>query len=108
MTLAHFVDNRAANTLDTALGARLASARATGGPIQLDIAAGFFDLDGFQKLHPYLRAGDKVRLLLGAEPPRECDLPRPRPGDATGPERDRELLAAALRALDTGLAAMLA
>lgn len=105
MTLAHFVDNRGANTVSAALGAQLAAARAGGGPIRLDIASGFFDLAGFQHLHPQLRAGDTVRLLLGAEPPRECDVPRAKPGDPTGPERDRELLRAALVALDAGLAA---
>jgi hypothetical protein len=103
MTLAHFVDNRAGKTLDAALGARIAAARESGGAVRLDVAAGFFDLGGFQRLHSHLRAGDTVRLLLGAEPPRECELPLPAPGSPTGEDRDRELLAAAIQALDAGL-----
>lgn len=101
--LAAFVDNRDGHTLDAALAAQVVAAR-NGAGARLDIAAGFFDLDGFQRLYGHLRADDTVRLLLGAESPRECDLPELKPGDLTGPERDRELVKSALYALNSGLA----
>ncbi len=94
MSLTPFVDNRTV-TLADAVGKHLDGVR-QGLPAHLDIASGFFDLPGFLALAALLREGDSVQLLLGAEPPREADLPPPRPGDSTGPERFADLLTAAL------------
>lgn len=94
MNLTPFVDNLTV-TLADAVGKHLAAVR-KGMPAHLDIASGFFDLPGFLSLAALLQEGDSVQLLLGAEPPREADLPPARPGDPTGPERFADLLRAAL------------
>lgn len=94
MSLTAFVDNQSI-TVAAAVGKRIAAVR-QGMSVHLDIASGFFDLPGFLRLLAVLQDGDTVQLLLGAEPPREADLPPPRPGDPTGPERFADLLAGAL------------
>ena len=94
MPILPFVDNRQV-TLAKAVGQHIGDVR-HGLDVHLDIASGFFDLPGFLLLAEHLREGDEVQLLLGAEPPREADLPAPKPGDPTGPARYRHLLQAAL------------
>jgi len=99
-----FVDNRGDNTLALALRGHLAWLRETRRePIDLSIATGYFDPEGFAAIAQELEHLRQVRLLLGAEPldrrarrQRKLDEPR-------GERYDAWLLDRALRDLAQGL-----
>ena len=64
-----FVDNRNGNTLVAALRGHLDwLANTYAQPIELAIASGYFNPEGFGLLADRLERLPKVRLLLGAEP----------------------------------------
>ena len=64
-----FVDNRGDNTMEAALLGLLGE---LGGilrePVELSIATGYFNPEGFARIAGGLASAGKVRLLLGAEP----------------------------------------
>ena len=83
MSEPEFIDNRNGNTLAAALAAVLGGATLTGGaqksnggPGRLDIASAFFSPAGFAEIAPHLDGVEKIRLLLGAEPPPDSRPPR--------------------------------
>ena len=64
-----FIDNRAGNTMDAALLARIEHlARTLAQPPDVDIVTGYFNAEGFIKVAAALEKARHVRLLLGAEP----------------------------------------
>ena len=64
-----FVDNRNGNTLVVALRGHLDWLATTHArPIELSVASGYFNPEGFGLLADQLECRPKVRLLLGAEP----------------------------------------
>ena len=65
-----FVDNRNGNTLVAALSraSGLGGRNLAAQPIELSIASGYFNPEGFGLLADCLERLPKVRLLLGAEP----------------------------------------
>ncbi len=69
MSQPEFVDNRNGNTLAAALNARLNHlADALRQPVDVAIATGYFNPEGFARVAQALERAGKVRLLLGAEP----------------------------------------
>lgn len=106
-----FIDNRDGNTLAAAIGELLANGlptRRTGTgepgprPGRLDIATAFFSPAGFAAISGPLLDLERIRLVVGAEPPSEARPPRRDPGVL--PIRfERELLREGLGDLDAGL-----
>ncbi len=99
-----FVDNRNGNTLDRAVSRHLCALRAEQAMLwEVCIASAFFNVPGFDLIAADLAQVSKVRLLLGAEPQPEANLPERRPGDPFEPEFTKRLVAGALEQLVTGL-----
>ena len=78
-----FIDNRDGNTLVAALATVLGGASSMGGveeasdrPARLDIASAFFSPAGFSEIVTHLKGIEKIRLMLGAEPPPDSQPPR--------------------------------
>ena len=98
-----FVDNRNGNTLVTALRGHLDwLANTYARPIELAIASGYFNPEGFGLLADCLERLPKVRLLLGAEP----TPPPARPARKIGESLARfgaRVVHEAIRANDAGL-----
>ncbi len=62
-----FIDNRSGNTLSEALKGHLAWLSETySQPLELSIATGYFNIEGFALLADQLERLPRVRLLLGA------------------------------------------
>jgi hypothetical protein len=106
-----FVDNLDGNTLAAAIervlkagiierGAALGEAPTP--PGRLDIASAFFSPAGFAEIAKALDGIEKVRLMIGAEPPSEAMPPR-RPLEETPQQFERRLLRERLEELDAGL-----
>jgi hypothetical protein len=106
-----FIDNLDGNTLAAAIGELLEQGlpgrRGTMGetgprPGQLDIATAFFSPAGFAAISDRLEALERIRLIVGAEPPSETRPPRREPG--VPPEKfERDLLRQGLGDLEEGL-----
>ncbi len=98
-----FVDNRNGNTLVAALRGHLAWLSETyARPIELAIASGYFNPEGFGLLADLLERLPKVRLLLGAEPTPPPARPARRIGEP--PARfEARVVREAIRANDAGL-----
>jgi hypothetical protein len=77
-----FVDNRNGNTLVAALRGHLGWLEQTyARPVELSVASGYFNPEGFALLADHLERLPKVRLLLGAEPTPPPARPRRRLGE---------------------------
>src|SRR5215467_528611 len=64
-----FVDNQAGNTLESALIGLLCELKSTlRDPVDLAVATGYFNPEGFGRIAEALEGAGQVRLLLGAEP----------------------------------------
>jgi len=104
VTHPEFVDNRSGNTLAAALNARLRHLADTLRlPIDVAIATGYFNPDGFAQVAQALRQSGHVRLLLGAEPTPPPARPVRRLGDPRGERFDAQLTRAALDLNERGL-----
>lgn len=111
MAAPEFIDNRDGNTLAAAIGDLLANGvpkqnGAVGergpAPGQLDIATAFFSPAGFAAISERLGDLEKLRLIIGAEPPSEARPPQRPPG--VPKERfERDLLDEGLETLEVGL-----
>src|SRR4051794_23439653 len=104
-----FIDNRNGNTLAAALVAILSRTKpgsglqeAAPGPGRLDIASAFFSPAGFSEIVDHLGEIEKVRLMLGAEPPLDSRPPRRRL-DETPAQFERRLVRDGLANLETGI-----
>lgn len=106
-----FIDNIDGNTLAAALGEVLREgisdpaggvAEGAARPARLDIASAFFSPAGFAEIAPALGNVERIRLMIGAEPPPEARPPRREPGE-TLLQFERRLLRQGLRDLDDGV-----
>ncbi|MHB0961122.1 MAG: helicase-related protein [Pirellulaceae bacterium] len=98
-----FVDNRNGNTLVAALRGHLDwLANTYTQPIELAIASGYFNPEGFGLLADRLERLPKARLLLGAEPTPPPARPSRRIGESLARFDDR-VVHEAIRANDAGL-----
>jgi hypothetical protein len=111
MAAPEFIDNRDGNTLAAAIGDLLANGvpkqnGAVGergpAPGQLDIATAFFSPAGFAAISERLGDLEKLRLIIGAEPPSEARPPE-RPPGLRREHFERELLDKGLETLEEGL-----
>jgi hypothetical protein len=99
-----FIDNRGGNTLATALAAHLDwLAETYREPVELAIATGYFNPEGFALIADKLARLPRVRLLLGAEPTPPPVRPVRKPGDPPGERFEAHLVEAAIRANYEGL-----
>ena len=104
MSHPEFVDNRNGNTLAAALNARLAYlAETLRQPVDVAIATGYFNPEGFARVAAELRRAGKVRLLLGAEPTPPPVRPVRHLTDPRGPRFEEKLTREALEANHQGL-----
>src|SRR4051812_2116041 len=88
-----FVDNRDGNTLARAITRHLEWLASTyARPVNLDIATGYFEPDGFALIADHVERLPKVRLLLGAEPTPPPARPVRKPGDPRGPRFEAKLV----------------
>ena len=111
MTNPDFIDNIDGNTLAATLADLLANGLPGGRgllgeagppPGQLDIATAFFSPAGFAAIAGALDRVERIRLMVGAEPPSQARPPVREPG--VPPQRfERELLKAGLDDFDAGL-----
>ena len=77
-----FIDNRDGNTLVAALRGHLDWLGQTyAQPVELSIATGYFNPEGFALIADCLERLPKVRLLLGAEPTPPPVRPIRKPGE---------------------------
>ena len=98
-----FVDNRNGNTMVAALRGHLDWLADTyARPIELAIASGYFNPEGFGLLADRLERLPKVRLLLGAEPTPPPARPTRRIGETLA-RFDARVVHEAIRANDAGL-----
>src|SRR5579884_4167671 len=99
-----FVDNRELRLVD-ALRSHLDWLRKTyAKPVELSIATGYFNPQGFGMLADRLRNLEKVRLLLGAEPLPPPAIPLRMPGEPRGEKLEAKLVREELRKNEEGLA----
>jgi hypothetical protein len=99
-----FVDNRNGNTLVAALRGHLDWLGQTyAQPVELSIATGYFNPEGFALIADCLERVPKVRLLLGAEPTPPPVRPIRRPGDPRGERFEARLVHEAIRLNFDGL-----
>ncbi len=104
MSQPEFVDNRDGNTLAAALNARLRHLAATlREPVDVAIATGYFNPEGFSQVAAALAAAGRVRLLLGAEPVPPPARPVRRLGDPRGERFESKLATDALAQNERGL-----
>lgn len=104
MSAPEFVDNRYGNTLAVALNARLQHLAATlREPVDLAIATGYFNPEGFARVAASLKNVGKVRLLLGAEPIPPPARPVRHLGDPLGQRLEAKLTEDALKLNEAGL-----
>ena len=104
-----FIDNLDGNTLAAAVAKVMRDGISQGGsdervdpPGRLDIASAFFSPAGFAQIADELGDVERIRLMIGAEPPSEARPPR-RSLDEAPAQFERRLLHAGLNDLDDGL-----
>jgi len=99
-----FVDNRNGNTLAAALNVRLRFlAETLRAPVDVAVATGYFNPEGFMKVSDALSTAGTVRLLLGAEPVPPPARPVRHLGDPRGERFERGLTEQALQLNERGL-----
>lgn len=99
-----FVDNRDGNTLERALLDRLEwIATNLRKPVDVDIATGYFNPEGFVRVADALDRVGHVRLMLGAEPTPPPVRPERQLSDPRGDRFERKLISEALAANQNGL-----
>jgi len=99
-----FVDNRNGNTLVAALRGHLDWLGQTyAQPVELAIATGYFNPEGFALIADRLERLPKVRLLLGAEPTPPPVRPVRKPGEPRGERFEAKLVHEAIRLNFDGL-----
>ena len=99
-----FVDNRDGNTLAEALKAHLDWLGDTySSQIDISIASGYFNPEGYFLIADQLSNLDKVRLLLGAEPLPARMRPKLKPGDLRDTTFNSKAVNEALKSLSEGL-----
>ncbi len=99
-----FVDNRNGNTLARAIAGHLAWLRENRrNPLELSVAAGYFDPQGFAVVADEVEQVGHVRLLLGAEPLTPRVRRRRRLDEPRGERYDALLIRQALHDLSQGL-----
>lgn len=99
-----FVDNRNGNTLVAALRGHLDWLGQTyAQPVELSIATGYFNPEGFALIADQLECLPRVRLLLGAEPTPPPVRPVRRPGEPRGERFEAKLVHEAVRLNFDGL-----
>lgn len=91
-----FIDNLDGNTMAAALCAHLDWLESTRKPgdaaVEISIASGYFNIEGFALLAERLEKLGRVRLLLGAEPLPPPAWPRRSPGDPRGAKFDERVI----------------
>lgn len=98
-----FVDNcevKLANAINSHLDWLESTYKA---PVEMSIATGYFNADGFIMLADRLERLSNVRLLLGAEPIPPPALPPRNPGDPVGQKLQEKLVAESLEKADNGM-----
>jgi len=104
MSRPEFVDNRDGNTLALSLNQYLQQLTATlREPVEVAIATGYFNPEGFGLLADSLSRTRKVRLLLGAEPTPPPAQPIRHLSDPRGERFAAKLMKDALRLNEEGL-----
>ncbi len=99
-----FADNRNGNTLAQAIVGHLAWLRQTySEPVELAIATGYFNPEGFFCLADELQHVRRLRLLLGAEPQTPPVKIVRKPGDPRGDQYEAQQVDRALRSVAEGL-----
>ena len=99
-----FIDNRDGNTLVAALRGHLDWLQETyKQPVELSIATGYFNPEGFALIAEKLDAVPRVRLLLGAEPTPPPARPIRKPSDPRGDRFEAKLVKEAIEANFRGL-----
>jgi len=99
-----FIDNRNGNTLVAALRGHLDWLGETyRQPVELSIATGYFNPEGFALIADKLDGLPRVRLLLGAEPTPPPARPIRNPGDPRGDRFEAKLVRQAIQANFQGL-----
>lgn len=99
-----FVDNRNGNTLVAALRGHLDWLQETyKQPVELSIATGYFNPEGFALIAEKLDAVPRVRLLLGVEPTPPPARPIRKPSDPRGDRFEAKLVKEAIEANFRGL-----
>lgn len=99
-----FIDNRGDNTLVEALRTHLAwLAETYARSVELSIATGYFNPQGFALIADHLEQLPRVRLLLGAEPLPPPMRPLRKPGDPKGDRFEARLVRQALQASHRGV-----
>ncbi len=99
-----FVDNRSGNTLVAALRGHLDWLGQTyAHSVELAIATGYFNPDGFAMIANQLERLPKVRLMLGAEPTPPPVRPVRKPGEPRGERFEAKLVHEAIRLNFDGL-----
>ncbi|MBI4705473.1 MAG: helicase, partial [Deltaproteobacteria bacterium] len=99
-----FIDNTGGNTLASALNGYLDELSAKlKAPVELRVASGYFNPQGFALVADRLARLHGVKLLLGAEPTPPPAVPLRMPGDPRGPRFEQGRLRDALGKHDEGL-----
>ena len=99
-----FIDNRNGNTLVAALRGHLEWLQEVyKQPVELSIATGYFNPEGFALIAGKLDAIPRVRLLLGAEPTPPPARPIRKPGEPRGDKFEDKLVREAIEANLRGL-----
>src|SRR5947208_3624043 len=97
MSQPEFVDNRNGNTLAVVLAGRICHLSQTlRDPVDVSIATGYFNPEGFAMVCEALSRAGRVRLLLGAEPVPPPARPVRRLTDPRGPRFEDKLTREAL------------
>ena len=98
-----FVDNHELK-LAEALNSHLAWLEETyKSPVEVSIASGYFNAEGFAMVADRLEQASRVRLLLGAEPIPPPARPLRKPGDPKGEQLESQMVAHELEKTDTGM-----
>jgi hypothetical protein len=100
------IDNRDGRTLAKALEAVLSGSGVWENPLpnELDVATAFFSPSGFSRIAPHVERLQRIRLMLGAEPPAESAMARRRLDESREAWAARRLKDG-LTQLETGLRA---